>query len=243
MRRSTKREIWEANKLIVATREKLLALLQKGKKVHIVWDFDGVLIDSRSEDVFAISGFDLYKYFSHEECLLFESPSPGPWILPFICNEELKPYFQSGQLTQDIVTARSSDISLRVHMFCLTWNLLVRWMLFLGHQPKKESYRIILQSLKNDPDCYIFCIDDAVKHIQAFNEISVELGIRERTFSVVAPVIRTYTEKELKEYITRIIEAEGDDPIRVRDPSDDMRGYIVLPSGLKGFRKRLGAFR
>ena len=110
-------------------------------------------------------------------------------------------------------------------------------MLFLGHQPKQESYRIILESLKSDPEYRVFCIDDNAKHIEAFQHASKALGMDDRTFGIVSPVTRTYTKRELKIYVDRVVGVSGDGPIRVRDPSDEFNGFIVLPEGLQQFKK------
>ena len=71
----------------------------------------------------------------------------------------------------------------------------MRWMLFLGHQPKKEAYRIILQSLKNDPDYYVFCVDDSSKHIETFKTVAEEEGMTSRSFPILSPITRTYSEE------------------------------------------------
>ena len=239
MRRSTKQEMRKAKELVFSTRARIQELLQNGKKVHIIWDFDGVLADSRSEDILTLTGFDLKAYFAHEERLLFQSPDPGLWLLPIAHNAGIAPHFPQERFTQDIVTALSSTLSIRVHMFCLSWNLSTRWMLFLGHQPKRESYRIILESLKDDPDYHVFCIDDNAKHIETFQTVCDELDMKNRTAGIVAPTIRTYSKKELREYFNRVMSAAGDAPLRVRDPSDDAHGFCVLPHGLQQFREHM----
>src|SRR3989338_6107774 len=188
MRQSTVEEIQESTDLVLSVREKIKGLLQSGRKVHVIWDFDGVLADSRSDDVFALGGFDIRAYFAHEERLLFQTPDKGPWLMPIAHNVGTAPHFPPERFTQDIVTARSSMLAIRVHMFCLAWQLPIRWMLFLGHQPKKESYRIILASLKSDPDYFVFCVDDSAKHIEAFRSASAEEHMEDRTTGIVSPV-------------------------------------------------------
>lgn len=239
MRKSTEKEIQEVTNLVLDTRARIEELLQNGKKVHIIWDFDGVLADSRSDDVFTLTGFNLEAYFAHEERLLFQSPDRGLWLLPIAHNAGSIPRFPPERFTQDIVTARSSTLAIRVHMFCLAWSLPIRWILFLGHQPKQGSYRIILESLKDDLDYYIFCIDDSAKHIEAFKNVSTEMGLDSRTFGIVSPIVRTYTKEELKEYFDRVMSAVGNTPLRVRDPSDDVNGFLVLPEGLKQFKAEM----
>lgn len=242
MRKSTETELQEVRRLVLSVRRKVEEFLQLGKRVHFIWDFDGVLTDSRSDDVFSLLGFDLGAYFAHEERLFVSVPEQGPWLLPIAHNAGAHPHFSEERFSQDIVTARSSTLAIRVHMFCLAWHLPVRWILFLGHQPKKESYRIILESLKEDSDYRIFCVDDNPKHVAMFESVSAEEGMQDRTFGIVSPVIRTYTEAELIEYVARVKGAAGGVPIRVRDPGDDMRGFLVLPDGLLQFRKEMNAF-
>ena len=240
MRQSTKKETQEITKLIFATRANIEELLHNGKKVHVIWDFDGVLANSRSDDVFALSNGNLKTYFAHEERLLFQSPEEGPWLLPIAHNADLKALgFSPECFTQDIITSRSSYLATRVHIFCLSWQLEIRWMLFLGHQSKKESYRIILKSLKNDPDYSVFCVDDSVKHIETFKETATEECMQDRAFGIASPVIRNYTKKNLKEYFARVMNASGNNPIRVRDPSNDFHGFLVLPEGVNQFHRQI----
>ena len=235
--KSSQEDVSRVNTLVYSTRAKITELIKNGGKLHVIWDFDGVLADSRSDDVFKLTGYDLKTYFEYEERLLFESPGKGPWLLPIAHNCGSLPHFPLERFTQDIVTARSSSLALRVHNFCISWTLPVRWMLCLGHQPKRESYRIILESLKNDPDYQIFCVDDSVKHVETFKDVAQELDMESRSFGIVSPVIRAYTEDELREYYARVMNATGGSPIRVRDPSDDFNGFIVLPKGLEQYRK------
>lgn len=242
LQKSTKEEIKEVEDLVLSTRAQITDFIQDGKKVHVIWDFDGVLVDSRSDDVFALMGYDLEAYFAHEERLLFQTPGYGPWCIPIANNGGRHPHFQQKCFTQDIVTARSSNLAIRVHMFCLSLELTMRWMLFLGHQSKSSAYRIILDSLKEDPDCVVFCIDDGAKHIEVFQRVAKEAGMEERTFGIVSPVIRTYTHDELKEFLDRVMGVSDTVPIRVRDPSNDMSGFIVLPGGFEQFRSHMNTF-
>ncbi len=241
IRRSTKKEVKEAWDLAYATRAKIKELLQDGKKVHVIWDFDGVLADGRSEDVFTLTHFNLKKYFAYEERLLSECPGAGQWLLGVAHSAPVKPHFPQKFFSQDIVTARSSTLAIRVHIFCLEWRLKTRWMLFVGHQSKKESYRIVLKSLKNDPNQYVFCVDDNPKNIDGFNIVSVEEGMENRAIGIVSPTLRAYNKKELKKHYSAVMRATGNAPIRVRDPSDDLHGFIVLPRGVDQFREQLHA--
>ncbi|MDO8676709.1 MAG: 5'-nucleotidase [Candidatus Azambacteria bacterium] len=239
MRKSTKKEIQNSNNLVLDTLEKIKELLQQEKKVHIIWDFDGVLADNRSEEVFTVINFNLKEYFKYEERLLSECPRRGPWLLGIAHNAPVRPNFPQEFFSQDIVTARSSTLAMRVYIFCLAWQLKVRWMLFIGHQSKKESYRIILKSLQKDPDYYVFCVDDKAKHVEDFRLVSVEEGMENRAIGIVSPVVRTYNAKELKKHFNMVMKATGNVPIRVRDPSNDLLGFIVLPKGVNQFREQI----
>ncbi|MBI2635327.1 MAG: 5'-nucleotidase [Parcubacteria group bacterium] len=241
MRKSTEKEIQNAYNLVLDAIKKIKELLQNGKKVHVIWDFDGVLADNRSDEVFAVINFDLKKFFEYEERLLSECPGIGPWLLGIAHNAPVRPNFPQEFFSQDIVTARSSTLAMRVQIFCLAWQLKVRWMLFIGHQSKKESYRIILKSLQKDPDYHVFCIDDKAKHIEDFHVASAEEGMENRAIGIVSPVIRTYNAKELKKHFNMVMEATGNVPIRVRDPSNDLLGFIVLPKGVNQFREQINA--
>ena len=237
--KSTDQEIAEAQALVKATEARIEELVQQEKKVHIIWDFDFVLASGLSDDVFNLTGYNLEKYFEYEERLLFQSPGPGQWLLPIAHNTGAGIHFPPEQFTQDIVTARSSYPAMRVQIFCLSWNVPTRWMLFLGHQPKEGSYRIILESLKPDPDTHIFCVDDSQKHIDTFNSVCAELNMESRSTGIFSPAIRAYTKTELKKHIKSVLSAKGKKPLRVRDPSDDMRGFIVLPDGIVQFREQI----
>ncbi len=236
IRKSTESEILETERLVLSTRDDIQALLDDGKRVHVIWDFDGVLMDSRSDDVFQISGYDLETYFAHEHRLLLDVPGQGPWLLPIAHTGGAEPHFPPDRFTQDIVTARSSTISMRVHIFCLQWKLRTRWMLFLGHQTKVNSYRMILDSLRNDADVHVFCVDDKEDHVTAFLEAAEEAEMENRAHGIVSPVLRTYSEEELRTYLDKVTGADGDSPVRVRNPSNDVDGFIVLPGGLDQFR-------
>src|SRR3989338_7309485 len=155
MRQSTVEEIQESTDLVLSVREKIKGLLQSGRKVHVIWDFDGVLADSRSDDVFALGGFDIRAYFAHEERLLFQTPDKGPWLMPIAHNVGTAPHFPPERFTQDLVPARC---------------------------------RIILASLKSDPDYFVFCVDDSAKHIEAFRSASAEEHMEDRTTGIVSPV-------------------------------------------------------
>lgn len=194
-----------------------------------------MLATGQSDDVFTITNRNLEKFFEYEERLCLDAPQATNWV-------DLAQ--ASGLLhhSQDIVTARSSYLSFRVMIFCLSWGLPMRWQLFIGHQPKKESYRIILDSFKNSPEWHIIIIDDAEKHLNSFKEAAEETNMAGGYSAILTPQIRHYTEDQLKLHYKKIMGAEGA-PSEILD--DSMRPgmakgvYFVLPNGRKHLKKKL----
>ncbi len=202
---STPWEVRRAAALVRMTGRRIRRLAEAGKKVHVIWDVDHVLVSGRSEDAFGLLKFDVEKYFAHEERLLLEILEDGPWLrLARACGT----LFQS----QDVVTARSSFLALRVTFFLVQHQLPIRWQLFVGHQSKAESYRIILKSFEKDPDMHVFSVDDAKKHNDAFDAIAAELGMSARCHSVLAPQIRRHTQEDLEYEIAQIMRVSGAEP-------------------------------
>ena len=230
--KSTDQEIAEAQALVKATEARIEELVQQEKKVHIIWDFDFVLASGLSDDVFNLTGYNLEKYFEYEARLCWNSPENGIWL-------SLATSVGRLHHSQDIVTARSSYLAFRVMYFCLmkssdpNW---VRWMLFLGHQTKSDSFRIILESFKKTPDTHIFFIDDAKKHVDSFLATGEMLGMSERIVGIVSPQIRFYTKEELEAHYNAVMGATGDKPVIVPHYKNGYGGFTVLPNGLRGFR-------
>ncbi len=168
-----------------------------------------MLVSGRSDDVFALLWFDVDKYFAYEERLVTEILEDGPWAgFARKCGE--------WHQTQDIVTARSSFLALRVMFFMLrNRSMPVRWQLFIGHQPKAESYRIILKSFEKDPDAHVFCVDDVKKHVDAFNAVAAELGMSARCRGILSPQIRGYSEEDLRHEIDGVMNPPGAEPYLV----------------------------
>jgi hypothetical protein len=203
---SSKKELRRSRALVRLTERHVRRLVSQGKKVHFIWDVDGVLVSNRSDDVFALTGFDLAKYFTYEERLVTQVLEDGPWAgFARKCGDLHQ--------TQDIVTARSSFLALRVMFFILrNPGLDARWQLFVGHQPKTESYRIILKSFEKDPDVNVFCVDDVKRHVDAFGSVAAELGMTDRCHGIVSPQVRTYTEEDLRHEIDGVLNASGNEP-------------------------------
>lgn len=230
--KSTPAEVVEAEKLVKTTKVNIQELVKLGKKVHIVWDFDFVFASGLSEDVFSLTGYNLEKYFEYEGRLCWQTPESGIWMT---LASEVGTLHQS----QDIVTARSSYLAFRVMYFCMMKSLdpsWVRWMLFLGHQTKSDSFRIILESFKKDPDAHIFFVDDAKKHVDNFLAAGEKIEMSARITGIVSPQIRRYTDEELKSHYDAVMSVSGDKPVIVPNYRKGYGGFTVLPNGLRGFR-------
>jgi len=236
---STPQEMRRVRALIRLTEYKIRKLLAKGKRVHIIWDVDSVLCSGRSDDVFALLGFDVAKYFTYEERLIAEILEAGPWLwLARACGDS------GAQTSQDVVTARSSFLAFRAIYLLLSWKIPVRWQLFVGHQSKAESYRIILKSFEKDLDTHIFYVDDGKKHIDAFNGVAGELGMLERCYGILSPQIRVWGEDELKHEVAAVMAASGDNPVFVRIHNTDTgairRMAPIVPNPLEYLRNVFG---
>jgi hypothetical protein len=222
---STAEEIRACQTLIEQTRQKIAALTAQGKYVHIIWDVDGVLTSSRSDAVFARLGFDVEKYFAYEERLFSEHLEDGSWAgFARSCGQAQR------QHSQDIVTARSSFLYMRVTFWLLNWRIPIRWQLSVGHQSKKESYRIILQSFVKNQDAHVFMVDDGAKHVQTFNEVAAELGMIDRCHGIIAPVIRDFDDAEIDREIEAVMTATGERFVYVdlQKPRETLRRAVMV---------------
>jgi hypothetical protein len=224
---SSEKELRRCAALVRWTENRVRRLIAKRKKVHFIWDVDHVLVSGRSDDAFALLGFNVDKYFTYEERLITEPLEDGPWVrLARACGE----LHQS----QDIVTARSSFLALRVMFFLLrNGGMPSRWQLFVGHQPKSESYRIILKSFEKDPDVHIFSVDDAKKHHDAFTAVAAELGMSERCHGILSPQVRQYSEEDVRYEIEGVMNPPGNVPYLVSPrewiPGAQNRQVQVVP--------------
>lgn len=216
MQKSTPEELQACKDLVDHTAREIAALRSLGKKVHVIWDVDRVLVSGRSDDVFTALGFSVEKYFEYEERLIAQRLEDGPWAsLARACGRDRR------HGSQDIVTARSSFLQLRVHHFLLNWRIPVRWMLAVGHQSKDDSYRIILKSFLKDPDMHVFMVDDAQKHVDAFIAVAKELGMTDRCHAVLSPTVRTYDQEEIDREIALVLDPSITAP----------KALTVVPSG------------
>jgi len=233
--KSTGEEIKSAHELVKRVEADIARQAAEGKRIHIIWDFDSVLSSPLSDDVFAHVNGDLEKYFDYEARMSMSPPRPGLW-LPLA--EKIGKLHSS----QDIVTTRSSFLAFRVMVFCI-WHASsdiskwMRWILFVGHQSKGDSFRIILESFRNDADMIVYYIDDSEKHIGTFSDISRKLGMSGRTVGIVSPKIRNYSREQFEWHYQSVMGALGDDAALVPGtPGGYANGHLVLPGGLAGFR-------
>ncbi len=183
-------------------------LRSDSRNVHLIWDVDRVLVSGRSDDAFTYLGFDVKKYFEHEERLITQPLEDGPFVrLARACGRE------GMHQTQDIVTARSSFLGLRVTFFLVrNFGIEVNWMLQVGHQSKKDSYRIILEACRKNAETHVISIDDTKKHNDAFDEVALALGMQDRCHSVLALPVRDYTEDELRHQVDAVMNVTGAHP-------------------------------
>lgn len=233
--KSSPEELAAARRLVADTEAQIQQLVAAGKKVHIIWDVDHVLVSGRSDDVFAALGYSVPRYFEYEQRLMFERLEDGPWAnLARRCGDE------GWHQSQDIVTARSSYLSLRVTYWLLEWRVPIRWQLFVGHQSKADSYRIILESFKKDPDAVVFMIDDGPKNVAAFNQVAAGLDLSDRVFGVLGPQVRKYDEAEIKAEAEVVTGYAGDNPcvvtVRQGQPGEYSRCPLVVPGALEAMR-------
>ncbi len=205
---STPEEWQRSEEQVNEVRALIRRLRAEGRNVHLIWDVDRVLVSGRSDDAFTYLGFDVRKYFTHEERLITQPLEDGPFAcLARECGRE------GMHQAQDIVTARSSFLGLRVTFFLLrNFGIEVNWMLQVGHQSKKDSYRIILEACRKNEATYVISVDDTKKHNDAFDEAAAALGMQDRCHSILALPVRDYTEDELRHQVDAVMAVTGDHP-------------------------------
>lgn len=227
-RSSTPEELQACEASVRSVREEIRHLVAAGKKVHVIWDIDHVLASGRSEDVFTYLKFVVPEYFRYEERLLTQLLEKGPWAgLAQECGKE------GMHASQDVVTARSSYLAMRVMFFLIEERIPIRWELLVGHQPKSESYRIILKHFEKDANTHIFSIDDAKKHNDAFDLVAAEMRMQDRCRSILGPQIRRYEPEDIAYEAEGVLSASDREPFvlrpRTHDSLDRMRFVRVTP--------------
>ena len=211
-------------------------LRAEGWDVHLIWDVDRVLVSGRSDDAFVYLGCKVERYFDHEERLFTQILEDGPFAtIARACGEA------GMHQSQDIVTARSSFLGLRVMYFLLqNFGIDMRWTLQVGHQSKEDSYRIILESWKRNPRAFIISVDDAKKHNEAFDAAAAKLDMRDHTRSILAHIVRDYTEDEMRHEVDAVMAAQGDHPVFVdtfcTETGRVKRRVLVTPNPRKTMR-------
>ncbi|MFA5853596.1 MAG: hypothetical protein WC866_00775 [Patescibacteria group bacterium] len=205
---STPEELQRSAEQVCELEALIHRLRAEGHDVHIIWDVDRVLVSGRSDDAFAHLGFKVEKYFDHEERLFTEVLENGPFArIARACGED------GMHQSQDIVTARSSFLGLRVTRFLLhNFGIDVNWMLQIGHQSKEDSYRIILEYRKKNPKSYVISVDDMQKHTDAFDAAASKLGMNDRSCSILAHIVREYDEDEMRHEVDAVMAVQGDHP-------------------------------
>lgn len=223
--RSTPEDIAGCEALVERVIAKIKALKANGMRVHIIWDFDGVLGGARDEDVFTVLNYDVPTYYAYQERLFRTLPEDGPWArVADLC----------GTLhdSQDIVTARSRFAPLRAYAWLTARRLSTRWMMFVGHQSKSGAYGIILESFEDDPRTHILTIDDSARHVQDFGNTAVKYHMTHQAEAIWTPRIRLYDEKEIKREAQLVLGFKEDSPrwVSVRKPTNTDPGRVILVS-------------
>ncbi|MBN1585312.1 5'-nucleotidase [Candidatus Uhrbacteria bacterium] len=219
IKKSTIREIRETERLVSQTENLIKSIREGGEKVHLIWDFDGVLTSPRDDDVFFMLNGKTEKYYEYEMRMIKTPLENGPWAELFDSCGRL-------QESQDIVTARSTVAALRVFSWLSARdNRLssVQWMLFIGHQSKIGSYGIILDHFRGAKDTHIVCVDDSPRHCSDFRDAAnARPDMAKRCRDICSPKIRTYDASEITEEINAVMSFSGRTrKITVRKPQGD----------------------
>lgn len=236
MKKSTLEEILAVQELVEDTETRCRELLADGKKIHFIWDVDHCLVSGRSHDVFEITGYDVQKFQRYEERQFLQILGNGPWT---------RFATKRGWLfdSHDIVTARAAFPALRVMAFCIARNLMpMREMLFVGNQPKTESYRALLRDFVDKPDWHVFIVDDSPRHIADFCKVVGELNenldedLGQRFHPIHSPRIRHYTKDELRaHYLNATLPL--DSPYYSSTGVGEGRSFLITPNPYDRMRR------
>jgi len=224
LKRSTPEEILYVQELIENTETKVRELLTDGKKIHFIWDADHCLVSGRSHDIFQyIVNYDIEKFRVYEDRQFLQVLGCGPWT---------RFATKRGWLydTHDIVTARANMPVYRVMAFCLMRGLMpFREMLFVGSQSKSGSYTTILEHFRRLPDWHVILVDDTPEHVKDFDAVAARLGMIYRTYGILSPRIRRYSQEELEQHYREVVEGKGPDPYYASTGAGDGRRFLVTP--------------
>lgn len=198
-----------------------------GKKVHVIFDVDHVLVSGRSHDVFdMILERKVAPYREYEARQFLQLMEEGPWA--WLAKAVGKDRHHS---SQDIVTARAGYSALRVMFFCLARKLDFHDMLFVGSQPKASSYAEILERFKDDPDRIVLMLDDSRRHCRDFGEQAKWLGMEDRCHALLTRQERPYTEEELRRHFDDVMRASptGEPFVAGDGTPESKRAFLVTP--------------
>lgn len=237
MKKSTIPELRAMRSLTQSIERKIEQLTKDGWLVHIIFDLDHVLVDGRSDDIFAMLGNNLENYYLYEERMLLQPPYEGPW-------GQLARRCGKLHQTQDVITARSTFTTFRALLYIVVNDIPVRWLYGVGSAAKTESYRIALDNFKDKDKSFIFVVDDSERHISDFKRVAAELGMTERTEAILSPRIRLYSEEDLKAHYAAVMDPTQTKIFHVHEgsiPGEAGARYTfqVTPRGRKDFRDLL----
>lgn len=203
----------------------IASLKRAGRKVHVIFDVDHVLVSGRSHDVFdMVLKRDVGPYREYEARQFLQLMDEGPYT-------DLARLVNAMHDSQDIVTARAGYSALRVMFFCLAKRLKFHDMLFVGGQSKATSYSEILKRFKGDRDWHVFMLDDSRKHVDDFERVARDMGMHQRCYPLLTRQERSYTEDELRLHFDDVMrEAPDGKPFVAGDGTPESpRHFLVTP--------------
>lgn len=233
---STLSELMDMRSLVNNTVERIKQLVREGYYVVLFLDFDFVIIDGRSEDIYHLVDRNLVKYSAYEKRMLLQKAYDGAWAdVARSC----------GTLYQElgIITARSTFTSLRALNHVVHHGLNVSFHNSVGSQKKTLSYRIALEQLKREQKkFFVFMVDDGKHHCDDFTEVAADLGLSDCTEAIRSPQIRHYSLEDLQAHYEAVMDPkrkgifilhEG----RVPGLPGPRYEFVVCASGLADYRK------
>jgi len=238
LRQSTVQELRDIRELVAKTERKIADLVRDGWHVEIFWDFDHVLMDGRSDDIFELVGKNMVAYYRYEERMLTQLPHNGPWA---------RVARRCGSLhqTQSVITARATYTLPRAHTFVLMRDIHLRRLLAVGSQPKTGSYRVTMQeAFADNPKTFIFMVDDGEHHVRNFNEVAEEMGVTDRTEAILSPRIRLYTFEDLEEHYRAVMDPTRTEIFHIHEGcvpgvAGPRYTFQVAPRGREAYRELL----
>jgi hypothetical protein len=205
-----------------------------GFKVVAIWDADGVAIGPRSDDVFRTCCSGLDQYYEYEARLLASDPERTPWT-------SLIEQLHNFGIVSHVVTARAGTPMLRLQHFLATRIPDLQVILGVGSQCKGSSYQMLLEEVAGT-DTMVFLIEDTQRHIEAFGLSARQLGVASRIRPFLTPIIREYSEAELRAHFHAVMHAFGTDPVLVPHEHPLHRPFLVLPEGKSTYARELFLF-